>query len=65
MLKLFVLVLLALLAVYFFFPAEVERIVSEVSGPSSAPGETETNATPGASMVPSDTTELELSLLDA
>ena len=66
MLKVFILVLLALLAVYFFFPEAVDRIASEVSNPSSTEGvPAETEATPGAAMLPSDTTELEISLLDA
>jgi ankyrin repeat protein len=65
-LKLFILVLLALLAVYFFFPETGDWIASEVSSPSfteGAPAESE--ATPGAEMLPSDTTELEIALLDA
>src|SRR3989337_1396104 len=65
-LKLFILVLLALLAVYFFFPETVDRIASEVSSPSSTGGApAESEATPGAEMLPSDTTELEIALLDA
>ena len=61
--KLFILIALALLAVYFLFPEATERIVTGVTGSSTAP--VETDDAPGREMLPSDTTELELSLLDA
>ena len=63
MLKVFILVLLAALAVYFFFPETVERFTSEVSSPS--PRSADPEAAPAREMLPSDTTELELLLLEA
>jgi hypothetical protein len=39
-LKVLLLVLLALLAVYYFYPEAVDRLVTEVSSPSEKPEET-------------------------